>query len=257
MAVLPYGKSGVIGGAMLGLGRALGETLAVAIVLSASGGITLQPDLQQQPVDDRGEHRAAVPRVDRPGRQHPDRQRPGAVRHHARRQHARPLDRQPAGRLLRSELMTTDTRPAAPDRAPSSTARSSATAGCRASRPPACSSPARAVGVALLRAHRLQRRPGRRLRRRPRHARGVRRRPAPVEGRRKATRPARDLRGRRRAFGVAMVPLVSLVWTVLSHGPDAAGRRVLHLLDARRRRRGRRRVPRDPRHADHHRRSPR
>ena len=41
MAVLPYGKSGVIGGAMLGLGRALGETLAVAIVLSGSGGITL------------------------------------------------------------------------------------------------------------------------------------------------------------------------------------------------------------------------
>jgi len=40
MAVLPYGKSGVIGGAMLGLGRALGETLAVAIVLSVSGGIT-------------------------------------------------------------------------------------------------------------------------------------------------------------------------------------------------------------------------
>jgi phosphate transport system permease protein len=41
MAVLPYGKSGVIAGAMLGLGRALGETLAVAIVLSASGGITV------------------------------------------------------------------------------------------------------------------------------------------------------------------------------------------------------------------------
>jgi phosphate transport system permease protein len=40
MAVLPYGKSGIIGGAMLGLGRALGETLAVALVLSASGGIT-------------------------------------------------------------------------------------------------------------------------------------------------------------------------------------------------------------------------
>jgi phosphate transport system permease protein len=41
MAVLPYGKSGIIGGAMLGLGRALGETLAVALVLSASGGITV------------------------------------------------------------------------------------------------------------------------------------------------------------------------------------------------------------------------
>jgi phosphate transport system permease protein len=40
MAVLPYGKSGVIGGAMLGLGRALGETLAVALVLSISGGVT-------------------------------------------------------------------------------------------------------------------------------------------------------------------------------------------------------------------------
>ena len=40
MAVIPYGKSGVIGGAMLGLGRALGETLAIALVLSVSGGIT-------------------------------------------------------------------------------------------------------------------------------------------------------------------------------------------------------------------------
>jgi phosphate transport system permease protein len=40
MAVLPYGRSGVIGGCMLGLGRALGETLAVAIVLSVSGGIS-------------------------------------------------------------------------------------------------------------------------------------------------------------------------------------------------------------------------
>jgi phosphate transport system permease protein len=40
MAVLPYGKSGIIGGSMLGLGRALGETMAVAIILSASGGIT-------------------------------------------------------------------------------------------------------------------------------------------------------------------------------------------------------------------------
>ena len=41
MAVLPYGKSGVIGGAMLGLGRALGETMAVALVLSPSGLVTL------------------------------------------------------------------------------------------------------------------------------------------------------------------------------------------------------------------------
>jgi phosphate transport system permease protein len=40
LAVFPYGRSGVIGGAMLGLGRALGETLAIALVLSVSGGIT-------------------------------------------------------------------------------------------------------------------------------------------------------------------------------------------------------------------------
>jgi len=40
MAVLPFGRSGIISGAMLGLGRALGETMAVALVLSASGGIT-------------------------------------------------------------------------------------------------------------------------------------------------------------------------------------------------------------------------
>lgn len=39
LAVLPYGRSGVISAAMLGLGRALGETLAVALVLSTSGGI--------------------------------------------------------------------------------------------------------------------------------------------------------------------------------------------------------------------------
>lgn len=34
MAVLPFGRPGIISGAMLGLGRALGETMAVAMVLS-------------------------------------------------------------------------------------------------------------------------------------------------------------------------------------------------------------------------------
>jgi phosphate transport system permease protein len=38
--VLPYTKTGVVGGIMLGLGRALGETMAVAMVLSASGVVT-------------------------------------------------------------------------------------------------------------------------------------------------------------------------------------------------------------------------
>jgi phosphate transport system permease protein len=41
MAVIPYGKSGVIAGAMLGLGRAMGETMAVAIILSGGAGATV------------------------------------------------------------------------------------------------------------------------------------------------------------------------------------------------------------------------
>ncbi|WP_109525249.1 MULTISPECIES: phosphate ABC transporter permease subunit PstC [Nocardia] len=36
MTVLPYGRSGVIAGSMLGLGRALGETIAVLLVLRTS-----------------------------------------------------------------------------------------------------------------------------------------------------------------------------------------------------------------------------
>ena len=39
-AVLPFGRSGLISGAMLGLGRALGETMAVAIILSISARYT-------------------------------------------------------------------------------------------------------------------------------------------------------------------------------------------------------------------------
>ena len=38
MAVLPYGRAGVVSGAMLGLGRALGETIAVYFVLSTVSG---------------------------------------------------------------------------------------------------------------------------------------------------------------------------------------------------------------------------
>jgi len=39
-AVLPYGRSGVISGVVLGFGRAIGETIAVALVLSANFGIS-------------------------------------------------------------------------------------------------------------------------------------------------------------------------------------------------------------------------
>jgi phosphate transport system permease protein len=40
MTVLPFGRSAVVSGSMLGLGRALGETMAVTIILSASGIVT-------------------------------------------------------------------------------------------------------------------------------------------------------------------------------------------------------------------------
>ena len=40
-AVFPYAKSGMVSAVMLGLGRALGETMAVAMVLSASPVVTL------------------------------------------------------------------------------------------------------------------------------------------------------------------------------------------------------------------------
>jgi phosphate transport system permease protein len=38
-AVLPYSRAGITGGAMLGLGRAIGETIAVAIVIGQSPAI--------------------------------------------------------------------------------------------------------------------------------------------------------------------------------------------------------------------------
>ncbi|GAA3241172.1 phosphate ABC transporter permease subunit PstC [Actinocorallia longicatena] len=41
MAVLPFGRSGMISAMMLGLGRAMGETIAVAMVLASAPGITL------------------------------------------------------------------------------------------------------------------------------------------------------------------------------------------------------------------------
>lgn len=40
MAVLPFGRSGIVSASMLGLGRALGETMAVTMVLSVSNVIT-------------------------------------------------------------------------------------------------------------------------------------------------------------------------------------------------------------------------
>ena len=47
--VIPYTRVGIIGGVMLGLGRALGETMAVVIILSASGVVTFNLVSQENP----------------------------------------------------------------------------------------------------------------------------------------------------------------------------------------------------------------
>jgi phosphate transport system permease protein len=49
MTVLPFGRSSVVSGAMLGLGRALGETMAVTIILSVSGAVTFNLISQANP----------------------------------------------------------------------------------------------------------------------------------------------------------------------------------------------------------------
>lgn len=49
MTVLPFGRSGILSASMLGLGRALGETMAVTMVLSATGGISFLLLTSQNP----------------------------------------------------------------------------------------------------------------------------------------------------------------------------------------------------------------
>jgi phosphate transport system permease protein len=49
MTVVPFGRSSVISGAMLGLGRALGETMAVTIILSVSGAVSFNLISQANP----------------------------------------------------------------------------------------------------------------------------------------------------------------------------------------------------------------
>jgi phosphate transport system permease protein len=40
--VIPFGRGGIVGGSMLGLGRALGETIAVALILSPSFAVVIR-----------------------------------------------------------------------------------------------------------------------------------------------------------------------------------------------------------------------
>ena len=112
MAVLPFGRSGIISASMLGLGRALGETMAVAIVLSATGRVTSTCSLDQ-PVDDRREHRADSSPRPPARRQRPDRVRPDPVHHHPAGQLRRPAGSSTAATSSRGR--TDDHRPPTPD----------------------------------------------------------------------------------------------------------------------------------------------
>ena len=49
MTVLPFGRAGIVSSVMLGLGRALGETMAVAMVLSGASVINLEILTSQNP----------------------------------------------------------------------------------------------------------------------------------------------------------------------------------------------------------------
>jgi ABC-type phosphate transport system permease subunit len=106
-AVLPYGRSGVISASMLGLGRALGETVAVLIILSQvapgtdfspsifAGGETFASKIANNaaefdtPVQDRRLHRVG----------------PGPVRRHLRGERLRPHHR----RERRGEVVSAPT----------------------------------------------------------------------------------------------------------------------------------------------------
>jgi ABC-type phosphate transport system permease subunit len=69
IAVLPYCRTGIVGGAMLGLGRAIGETIAVAIVVGGatqlgghlfSQGNTLAAVIANEFGEATGTHRSAL-----------------------------------------------------------------------------------------------------------------------------------------------------------------------------------------------------
>ena len=68
IAVLPFARSGIISAAMLGLGRALGETMAVLMILSPGFLYSFQLLVAGPAADDRRQHRRAVPRGQPAGR---------------------------------------------------------------------------------------------------------------------------------------------------------------------------------------------
>ena len=236
---------------MLGLGRALGETMAVALILSGSGIITFNLISSSNPSSIAANIALQFPESTGIAVNVLIASRPRAVRHHPGGQLARALHRQPPPRVLRSELMSIDTGRAEQTRPRICSARPPRSPGpsCPAGCPGPSSSFVRCHRRATA-ADRLQHRAVRRRRRRAVRA-GDLRDVTVVEGARKATDRVVTIMVTS-AFVLAMVPLVSVVWHRDRQRPRPVRRGVLHPVDARHRRRGRRRLPRDRGHADHH-----
>ena len=105
--VIPFGRAGIVGAVMLGLGRALGETIVVYAIISPAFGITTRP-LAERHQHHRLPHRLALLRVERARALGPARSRARALPVHPGHQHPRRCGGQPiALRRRHGDLMTT------------------------------------------------------------------------------------------------------------------------------------------------------
>ena len=211
MTVLPFGKSSVISGAMLGLGRALGETMAVDDHPLGLRHRHLQPDQPGEPLDDRRQHRPRLPRVVRARRQHPDRLRPRPLRDHPRHQPRSRGRSSPARRSSRWRAGPTPDLRSSP-------------ASCTAGTLPSWAPYGVIAGSAVFSAAGAGR--DRRLQHRP--ADGLHRRSSPASRSTPGRAPSRVRGGRSTAlvtfaivaaFGLALIPLISLLFEVTKRGP--------------------------------------
>ena len=112
MAVLPFARPGIVSRVMLGLGRALGETMAVAMVLSPSGDHLLRPaDQSQNPSTIAANIALSFPEAYGLGVNQLIATGLVLFVITLAREHDRPRDHQPAQRVLGSQLMTATLTP--------------------------------------------------------------------------------------------------------------------------------------------------
>ncbi len=116
MAVLPFARPGIVSASMLGLGRALGETMAVAMVLSPSAIVSFALLTSQNPSTIAANIALSFPESYGLGVNQLIATGLVLFVITLGGEHDRPRDRQPAQRVLGSQLMTTTTPTLAPVR---------------------------------------------------------------------------------------------------------------------------------------------